>query len=695
MDINHEHIEALANSNEDEFFLLLETLPLAVIAFRQGKLLSANQNFCDYIGPAVAQHLLPGLSVYDYVAHTYSINEDLHTNNPNIDNQALRDLHKNNKEQWIEERLKIYSRDATFDEYDKELGWWRVIHKYYPKTDSYIGIRIDINELKSAQEEAVSASRAKSEFLANMSHEIRTPMNGIMGMSELLANCDLGQREMDFVKTIHRSGQALLTIINDILDFSKVEAGFVELDPAPFHLRDSIEDVTSLLSSKVAENGVDFLLRVQPDLPSTFVGDVGRIRQILTNLLGNALKFTHEGHVLIDVSGDISGDDTASLNINIEDTGIGIAPDKLGTIFEQFSQADNSTTRQYGGTGLGLTITKKLIELMDGSISVTSTLGQGSKFSIQLNLPVHEDLVKPKLEDLNIAGATVLVIDDNPINREILKEQLSYWKCRSAQAASAKIGLKALRQAHEKNINIDLIIVDYQMPEMNGEDFVKSVKSDPDLSSIPVIMLSSVDKSTLRSRMFDLNIANFLCKPARSSRLHNAIGKAVFETSLQSQNPPQSGTETVKPAVVEPMVQTANHHIDILIAEDNEVNQMYVKYALEELGLSFKIVENGRLAVDKWKLLSPKLILMDVSMPIMNGYAATELIRKTEAENNLPRTPIIAVTAHSLKGDEEKCLEQDMDDYLSKPLSLEALKVKLVKWKLLTSADAAPSSLTA
>ena len=577
---------------------------------------------------------------------------------------------------------------------DGKTIWMKFDGKYDKALEgskaSFSGVGIDITHLKEAELRAEAADRAKSEFLANMSHEIRTPMNGIMGMAELLNNCSLGPRETDFVNTINRSGHALLTIINDILDFSKVEAGFMELDDAPFHLRDALEDVTTLLASQSAETGVDLLLRVQPDLPSTFVGDVGRIRQVLTNIVGNAVKFTLEGHVLIDVRGTVDGD-IADLTIKIEDTGIGIAKEKLGSVFDKFSQADNSTTRQYGGTGLGLTIAKNLVTLMGGDISVTSEIGKGSEFTINLQMPTHADLVKPKLEQLNIAGSNILVIDDNVINRDILKEQLSYWKCRTALAPSAKVGRLALQKAHEQNIKIDLIIVDYQMPDETGEDFVRKIKADPALANIPIIVLSSVDKSALRSRMLDMDVAEYLNKPARSSVLHNAIGSALYNRTLNTKSTVKT-TETpcldsAEKTKITPILNTPNNHVDVLVAEDNEVNQMYIKYALEELGVSFKIVPNGRVGVDKWKLLSPKVILMDISMPEMNGYEATAAIREIEKKQQLPRTPIIAATAHSLKGDEQKCLDNDMDDYLSKPIAMVSLKVSLEKWGVLQAAQ--------
>jgi len=554
-----------------------------------------------------------------------------------------------------------------------------------------VGSLVDITHLKRAEENARQSDQSKSEFLANMSHEIRTPMNGIMGMAELLKNTQLGSRETEFVNVIERSGQALLTIINDILDFSKIEAGHMGLEEEPFLLRESIEDVMALLSHKVSETGVDLLLRVQPDLPSTYVGDVGRFRQILTNIVGNAVKFTMSGHVLIDVSGEINNG-IADLNVKIEDTGIGIPDEKIEHIFRQFAQVDGSTTREYGGTGLGLSISKNLIELMGGDISVSSVVGTGSTFTLSVTMPTHEEIQSLTREQFEIAGSKVLVIDDNEINRDILKEQLTQWKCQCVTLPSAGKGISFLEIACERNIAIDLIIVDYQMPGMNGEAFLSQIKAREDLADIPVVMLSSVDEIDLRKRVGQHNGVDFLTKPARSSVLYNAIGTSICSRKSTKVSRSDFETPTPSPTILKTKLSSKpidSNHVDVLVAEDNEVNQMYAKFVLEDLGLSFKIVPNGRIAIDKWKLLSPKIILMDISMPEINGYDATEAIRAFEIKRSLPRTPIIAVTAHALKSDVDRCMERGMDGYLSKPLSIENLKACLVEWKVLRQTHAA------
>ncbi len=539
--------------------------------------------------------------------------------------------------------------------------------------------------LKRAEE----ADRAKSEFLANMSHEIRTPMNGVLGMAELLANTDLTPRQKTFTDVIVKSGHALLTIINDILDFSKINAGQLTLNPAPFRLAEAVEDVATLVSARVAEKNLELIVRVDPRLPPFVVGDAGRFRQIITNLLGNAVKFTEKGHVLVDVSGEVT-DGKAILRVSVEDTGIGIPAEKLQSVFEKFAQVDASSTRRHEGTGLGLAIGARLVELMGGEMGVSSEPGHGSVFWFSAPMPVHDMHVDDERVPGDVTGARVLIIDDNPVNRDILLEQLRSWGFDCAAAESGAVGLAFLDRACQLGASVDCIILDYQMPGMNGADVARAIAGDSRLSTIPVVLLTSVDQVDFARLIIDYGIAAHLTKPARAAVLLGTIistiqkarmhpGAAQFVREQRSHPPP--APHHVETPVLAPVMtkESTGGSIDILIAEDNEVNQMVFSQILNGLGLSYRIASNGRTALDMHRALNPRLILMDVSMPDMNGYEATRAIRAAEAPSGR-RTPVIGVTAHALKGDREKCLDSGMDDYLPKPVSPDRLASKIGNW---------------
>ena len=398
--------------------------------------------------------------------------------------------------------------------------------------------------VKAAVNRAELADRAKSEFLANMSHEIRTPMNGVMGMAELLLKTELDQKQKTFADIIVKSGAALLTIINDILDFSKIDAGQMELDPAPFKIGEAIEDVATLVSSKVAEKDLELVVRIDPQLPEMFVGDVGRIRQIVTNLMGNAVKFTEEGHVFIDVSGGVENGN-ANLKIAIEDTGIGIPEEKARRVFEKFSQVDESATRKHEGTGLGLAISSSLVELMGGKIGVHSELNKGSTFWFEITLPVHGNPTRKKHVPVDVSGARVLIIDDNQVNRSILLENMQAWKFDSAAAASGPEGLAVMRAMASQDIQLDCVILDYHMPAMNGGEVAMAIRSDASISDVPVIMLTSVDQTEDGQNFSSLGIQGHLVKPARSSLLLETIIR-VLQDARDESNETREGVAMVR-----------------------------------------------------------------------------------------------------------------------------------------------------
>lgn len=626
----------------------IDALPDAFVLFdREERLLTCNQRYRDMF-PESAEAMVPGTTFEELLRH------------------GLQKGHVpaavGQEENWLAARLRQFREAKEASETKLSNGRWVLESDHITPDGGRVGLRTDITQLReqqlaleTARSQAEAANRAKSAFLANMSHEIRTPMNGVVGMAELLCDTSLSEEQRLFADTIRSSGEALMVIINDILDYSKLEAERTTLHPEPFDLERTIHEVTMLLQPRAQAKGIDLMIDFDMFLPTRYVGDPGRLRQVLTNLIGNAVKFTETGHVLTRVVGIETEDGRQQLHVTVEDTGIGIAPEHLDHIFGEFNQVEDERNRKYEGTGLGLAITHRLIERMGGAVWVDSEMGKGSSFGFRVTLPVAEE-VESVRQPVTLRRA--LVVDDQFINRTILERQLTpcgieVTLCRSGAEALAAL---AADQGY------DVLLTDHAMPEMDGLVLAAKVRAAGHL--LPVVLLSS-NPAAARAAEDATAIDAFLQKPVLRAELYRRLEELSVPAA-----PPAEPAEPAAPAELRQM--------RVLAAEDNKTNQLVFQKMVKGVDIELRFAGNGREAVDLWQDWRPDLIFMDISMPEMDGKDAARAIRAAEVRG--AHVPIVAMTAHAMEGDAEGILAAGIDRYLTKPLRRAAINAALAEF---------------
>jgi signal transduction histidine kinase/DNA-binding response OmpR family regulator len=643
---------------------LLQALPFGVMLLNSDKIIEyANQAFYD-LWDVDDKFQLKGKSYRSYLQH-------------NFDN-GLSDYSDQTFEEVYAERVKIFDTedDVATRTFQASSGKVLSISKCRIVGSKVLLTLYNVTnahqrelDLVSTLARAEAADRAKSEFLANMSHEIRTPMNGVLGMAELLAKSGLNARQKTFTDVIVKSANALLTIINDILDFSKIDAGEMSLREMPFEPSEAVEDVASLLATQAQDKNIELIVDIKPGTTASILGDAGRFRQIVINLIGNAVKYTETGHVLVELSLRDQEGAKSELELKISDSGIGIAPSELAVIFGMFNQAGSSSIRRHEGTGLGLAITAGLVDLFGGTISAESVPNSGSCFTVILPVTPHKPATQPVLRRSNGLRPSVLTIGGSEIGHRIMLEQLTHWGVDAHHAANGLTGLAILREAESISFDIDTVIIEHQLPEVDGRKIAEAIRADQRFDAVGIIMISAISMNGSEQFAPSGAVDILMTRPTRGLILRRALNELILNK--------RAATNLTMPSA-----QSAGlGPIDILVVEDDDVNQIVFSQILLQNGLSFRIVKSGREAIEAWQHQNPALILMDISMPQMNGYEATRLIRKAEiAAGNNACVPIIGVTAHILETERELCEAAGMNDYLAKPVSPEVLIGKIGAW---------------
>ncbi|MGA2811514.1 MAG: response regulator [Candidatus Acidiferrum sp.] len=624
---------------------------IAITELAKGKILAVNQAYQTMLGCTSEE--MQSAEIFDQVTHPDDRAKG---------RQAFECLRAGRQDQ-VHMENRYVRRDSSEVTASIDLS---VLRDSHGMSQFVLGLATDVTqrkraeaELQRAKESAEAASDAKSTFLANMSHEIRTPMNGILGMTELVLDTDLTVEQRESLGLVRLSAESLLSIINDILDFSKIEAGKFELESIPFDLRESLGETMKVLSFRTHQKGLELIYEVQPDVPEALLGDPGRIRQILINLIGNSIKFTDRGEIFVNVEEQSQGPATTFLHFAVKDTGIGIPTEKQDKIFEAFSQADGSMARKYGGTGLGLTICVRLVGMMGGRIWVESQPGSGSTFHFTVQLGVQDTPSSraPVFQPELLRDLHTLVVDDNFTNRRVLQGMLARWGMKPTAVDGARAALQALEIAKSTGRPFPLILLDGQMPEMDGFTFADRIKKDPDLMGASIIMLTSAGRLGDAARCRELGISGYLVKPIRQGELLDSICQILQK----------SPTKSIESLVTRHSLRESKSRSRVLLAEDNLVNRTLAVRLLEKRGYVVTVAGDGRAAVAAVEKESFDIVLMDVQMPDMDGFEATTAIRQREKSTG-GHIPIVAMTAHALKGDEDRCLSAGMDGYVSKPI---------------------------